>query len=192
MHYATHVVSPLMAMVNGMAEYVSCFGSGTINDECARRSGSKFAVESCHIKIKDFGSRGPHLALPLGHGATVSRERRRLWVEEVVRMATDHRRESGAPHSEEAGAGDRRTRRSAGLCSPTARADPKFTKGIVDEDHLSFIQGGGHGGRIRISSTSLCLPCLRIGIHSRTWNSRRTGPPWGSALISRRSKAGRS
>ena len=53
MHYATHVVSPLMAMVNGMAEYVSCFGSGTINDECARRSGSKFAVESCHIKIKD-------------------------------------------------------------------------------------------------------------------------------------------
>ena len=53
MHYATHVVSPLMAMVGGMAEYVSCFGSGTVNDECARRSGSKFAVESCHIKIKD-------------------------------------------------------------------------------------------------------------------------------------------
>jgi predicted dehydrogenase len=53
MHYATHVVSPLMAMVSGMAEYVSCFGSGTTNDECARRSGSKFAVESCHIKIKD-------------------------------------------------------------------------------------------------------------------------------------------
>ena len=31
MHYATHVVSPMLAMVDGLAEYVSCFGSGSIN-----------------------------------------------------------------------------------------------------------------------------------------------------------------
>jgi predicted dehydrogenase len=37
MHYATHVVSPLMALVGGMAEYVSCFGSGAVNDEIAHR-----------------------------------------------------------------------------------------------------------------------------------------------------------
>jgi predicted dehydrogenase len=30
MHYATHVVSPVLGLVNGRAEYVSCFGSGTI------------------------------------------------------------------------------------------------------------------------------------------------------------------
>ncbi|MBU1304540.1 MAG: Gfo/Idh/MocA family oxidoreductase, partial [Alphaproteobacteria bacterium] len=53
MHYATHVVSPLMALVDGMADYVSCFGSGTVNDEIARRSGSSFAVESCHIKVRN-------------------------------------------------------------------------------------------------------------------------------------------
>ncbi|SVE18155.1 uncharacterized protein METZ01_LOCUS471009, partial [marine metagenome] len=49
MHYATHVVSPVLGMVNGHAEYVSCFGSGTVNDRIAEKSGNSFAVESCHI-----------------------------------------------------------------------------------------------------------------------------------------------
>jgi predicted dehydrogenase len=53
MHYATHVVSPVLGLVNGRAEYVSCFGSGTINERLAQKSGNTFAVESCHIKIKD-------------------------------------------------------------------------------------------------------------------------------------------
>ena len=53
MHYATHVVSPCLGMVDGLAEYVSCFGSGTVRDDIAQKSGNKFAVESCHIKIKD-------------------------------------------------------------------------------------------------------------------------------------------
>ena len=53
MHYATHVVSPVLGLVKGCAEYVSCFGSGTINEKLARKSGNRFAVESCHIKIKD-------------------------------------------------------------------------------------------------------------------------------------------
>ena len=30
MHYATHVVSPCLGLVNGKAENVSCFGSGTV------------------------------------------------------------------------------------------------------------------------------------------------------------------
>src|SRR6478672_11128345 len=53
MHYATHVVSPCLGLVNGRAEYVSCFGSGTVREDIAQKSGNKFAVESCHIKIKD-------------------------------------------------------------------------------------------------------------------------------------------
>ena len=91
MHYATHVVSPLMAMVNGMAEYVSCFGSGTINNECARRSGSKFAVEFVSRQDQGLRSCGAHLAVPLGYRTTISREHRRLRIEEVVRMAAHHR-----------------------------------------------------------------------------------------------------
>jgi predicted dehydrogenase len=53
MHYATHVVSPVLGLLNGRAEYVSCFGSGTIRSDLAKKSGNSFAVESCHIKIKD-------------------------------------------------------------------------------------------------------------------------------------------
>ena len=53
MHYATHVVSPCLGLVDGRAEYVSCFGSGTVRDDIARKSGNRFAVESCHIKVKD-------------------------------------------------------------------------------------------------------------------------------------------
>lgn len=50
MHYATHVVSPCLGMVGGLAEYVSCFGSGTVRDDIAAKSGNRFAVETCHIK----------------------------------------------------------------------------------------------------------------------------------------------
>ena len=53
MHYATHVVSPVLGLLDGRAEYVTCIGSGTVNDEIAGKSGSAFAVEACHIKIKD-------------------------------------------------------------------------------------------------------------------------------------------
>ncbi|MBT6498219.1 MAG: Gfo/Idh/MocA family oxidoreductase, partial [Planctomycetaceae bacterium] len=53
MHYATHVVSPVLGLVDGRAEYVSCFGSGKINARLAEKSGNAYAVESCHIKIKD-------------------------------------------------------------------------------------------------------------------------------------------
>ncbi|MBT5884928.1 MAG: Gfo/Idh/MocA family oxidoreductase, partial [Planctomycetaceae bacterium] len=53
MHYATHVVSPILGLVDGKAEYVSCFGSGTVRDDIREKSGSPFAVESCHIKIAD-------------------------------------------------------------------------------------------------------------------------------------------
>ena len=35
MHYATHVVSPCLGLVKGLAEYVSCFGSGAVRGEIA-------------------------------------------------------------------------------------------------------------------------------------------------------------
>ena len=47
MHYATHVVSPCLGLVNGLAEYVSCFGSGhRARQTSLKKSGNSFAVES--------------------------------------------------------------------------------------------------------------------------------------------------
>jgi predicted dehydrogenase len=53
MHYATHCVGPCLALTNAMADYVSCFGSGTIREELIPEYNSPFAVETTHIKFKD-------------------------------------------------------------------------------------------------------------------------------------------
>src|SRR5256885_106750 len=53
MWYATHCVGPMLALTKATAEYVSCFGSGTIRKELIKCYGSPFAVETAHIKFKN-------------------------------------------------------------------------------------------------------------------------------------------
>jgi len=53
MHYATHCVGPCLALTRAEADYVSCFGSGRIREELVPRYNSPFAVESCHIKMRN-------------------------------------------------------------------------------------------------------------------------------------------
>jgi predicted dehydrogenase len=146
MHYATHVVSPLMAMVNGMAEYVSCFGSGTINDECARRSGSKFAVESCHIKIRN-SDLAAHIWRFLWDTARQYRESVDVYGSKKSfewQLITDENPVLHTAKKPEAEIAERvDVPDYAHLLPEPIR---KFTRRVADQDHLSFIQGGGHGG----------------------------------------------
>jgi predicted dehydrogenase len=51
MWYATHCVGPVSGLAGAPAEYVSCFGSGTIRAELQAHYGSPFAVETAHIKF---------------------------------------------------------------------------------------------------------------------------------------------
>ena len=51
MWYATHCVGPVSGLAGAPAEYVSCFGSGTIRKELQQHFGSPFAVETAHIKF---------------------------------------------------------------------------------------------------------------------------------------------
>ena len=53
MWYATHCVGPILGLAQKAAEYVSCFGSGRIDDNLIEKYGSPFAIETCHIKLKD-------------------------------------------------------------------------------------------------------------------------------------------
>jgi predicted dehydrogenase len=53
MYYATHCVGPALGLMRSEAEYVSCFGSGTIREEMHSCYGSPFAVETTHVKFKD-------------------------------------------------------------------------------------------------------------------------------------------
>jgi predicted dehydrogenase len=51
MWYATHCVGPVAGLLRLDAEYVSCFGSGTIRKDLVAQYDSPFAVETTHIKF---------------------------------------------------------------------------------------------------------------------------------------------
>ncbi|WJH37603.1 hypothetical protein N6H14_01870 [Paenibacillus sp. CC-CFT747] len=53
MHYATHAVSPLLALANKEAELVYCLGSGRIAERLAAKYQSPFAVETALFRLRD-------------------------------------------------------------------------------------------------------------------------------------------
>ena len=146
MHYATHVVSPVLGLVDGRADYVSCFGSGTVNDRIARKSGNRFAVESCHIKIKNTDI-AAHIWRFLYDTARQYRESFDVYgtdksfewalVEgEGHVIHTAKRPEPEIPSKVEV----------PDFAHLLPEAIRPFTREIQDDRHLSFIQGAGHGG----------------------------------------------
>ncbi len=148
MHYATHVVSPCLGLVDGLAEYVSCFGSGIVRDDIAEKSGNRFAVESCHIKVKDSDLTA-HIWRFLYDVARQYRESFDVYgtkksfewtlVEnEPHVLHTAKKPEPEIPQKVE-------VPDYAHLLPEPIR---RFTlpREIHDAEHLSFLQGGGHGG----------------------------------------------
>ena len=146
MHYATHVVSPCLGLLNGRAEYVSCFGSGTVREEIALKSGNRFAVESCHIKVKDSDVTA-HIWRFL---YDVARQYRESFDVYGTKKSFEWTLVEGEPH----------VLHTAKLPEPEIASKVEipdfahllpepiqmFTQSIQDAEHLSFIQGGGHGG----------------------------------------------
>ncbi|MCA9127069.1 MAG: Gfo/Idh/MocA family oxidoreductase [Planctomycetales bacterium] len=148
MHYATHVVSPCLGIVNGLAEYVSCFGSGTVRDDIAAKSGNKFAVESCHIKIKDSDLTA-HIWRFL---YDVARQYRESFDVYGTKRSFEWTLIENEPHvlhtakkPEPEIAEKIEVPDFAHLLPPEIQ---KYTlpQEIHDSEHLSFVQGGGHGG----------------------------------------------
>jgi predicted dehydrogenase len=146
MHYATHVVSPVLGLVNGRAEYVSCFGSGSIREDLAKKSGNRFAVETCHIKIKDSDI-SAHIWRFLFDTARQYRESFDVYG---TKKSFEWSLVEGKKHilhtaklPEHEIASEVEVPDYAHLLPEPIRP---FTQSIQDADHLSFIQGGGHGG----------------------------------------------
>jgi predicted dehydrogenase len=146
MHYATHVVSPVLGLVNGLAEQVSCYGSGTVREDIAKKSGNKFAVESCQIKIADSDI-AAHIWRFLYDTARQYRESFDVYG---TKKSFEWTLVEGEPHvlhtakkPEPEIASHVEVPDYAHLLPEPIR---KFTKTIQDADHLSFVQGGGHGG----------------------------------------------
>jgi predicted dehydrogenase len=146
MHYATHVVSPCLGILDARAEYVSCFGSGTVRDDIQKKSGNKFAVESCHIKLQDSDVVA-HIWRFLYDTARQYRESFDVYG---TKKSFEWTLVEGGQHILHTA-----KRPEPEIPSPVEVPDfahllPEpirpFTQTIQDADHLSFIQGAGHGG----------------------------------------------
>ena len=148
MHYATHVVSPCLGLIDGLAEYVSCFGSGAVRDRIAEKSGNRFAVESCHIKVQDSDLTA-HVWRCL---YDVARQYRESFDVYGTKKSFEWTLIENEPHvihtakkPENEIAEKIEVPDYAHLLPESIR---KFTlpQEIHDAEHLSFLQGGGHGG----------------------------------------------
>lgn len=146
MHYATHVVSPVLGLMDSRAEYVSCFGSGRVRDDIREKSGNPFAVESCHIKIADSDV-SAHIWRFLYDTARQYRESFDVYGSKKSFEWTLVEGQSHILHTAK--------RPEPEIAQPIEVPDfahllPEpirpFTRSIVDAEHLSFLQGSGHGG----------------------------------------------
>jgi predicted dehydrogenase len=150
MYYATHCVGPVLGLVQGEAEYVSCFGSGTIREELIKHYNSPYAVETAHIKFRN-SDLSAHIYRSLFDVARQYRESFEVYgskktVEwpliegKPLVLHTAKRPEPEIPEEVE----------SPDFASRLPEPIQGFTtKGVYDADdhqHLSFTQGAGHGG----------------------------------------------
>lgn len=150
MHYATHCVGPCLALAGADAETVSCVGSGRIRDELIERYGSPFAVESAHIALRgsDVAARVYRSLFDTArqyresfdvYGSKKSFE----WPLVEGEPPVIHTAKKPEPEIPERV----RVPDYAHLLPEEIR---EFTtRGVYDMEehqHLSFTQGGGHGG----------------------------------------------
>ena len=145
MHYATHAVSPLLALAKTTAEYVICHGSGRINEEYIKKYNSPFAVETSTMKLRDsdlacevtrslFDTIRQYRESFDVYGTKLSFEWEQIAEEGMVIF-------SGYEDAERIKVPD------FGHLLPKEIA-PFTLGGVYDEEHehTSFIQGSGHGG----------------------------------------------
>jgi predicted dehydrogenase len=145
MHYATHCVGPVLALPRAEAEYVSCFGSGRIDEHLVSKYNSPFAIETCHIKFKNIDL-AAEVTRSLFNTARQYRESFDVYGSKKSFEWTLIEHEESVIHTGES---------PARVKIPDyAHLLPKeiqqfTTEGVYDSDdkqHLSFIQGSGHGG----------------------------------------------
>jgi len=146
MHYATHCVSPCLALVQGEAQSVSCLGSGRIDDALIAKYGSPFSFETAHFRVRDqdvagevtrylFGAQRQYAESFDVYGSKSSFEWQRVEGDDPVLHV-------GGEKVERVKIPD-----YAHLLPEPIR--PFTTRGVYDAEdhqHLSFKQGSGHGG----------------------------------------------
>jgi predicted dehydrogenase len=177
MHYATHVVSPCLGLMNARAEYVSCFGSGTVRKDIAKKSGNPFAVETCHIKLK-----GSDVTAHIWRFLyDVARQYRESFDVYGTKKSFEWTLTEHEPHVIHTAKKPEPEIPEKVTVPDFAHLLPepirRFTQPaeIHDAQHLSFIQGGGHGG----SHPHMVNEMVSALIEKRDpWPNARTAANW--------------
>jgi predicted dehydrogenase len=144
MHYATHAVSPALALAGSLAESVVCLGSGRIDPDLAAVHGSPYAVESALITLRD-NVVGVEVARSLFE---TSREYVESFTVYGSRATFEWEQTQGAGHVLHVGEVPQRLEVLDFAHRLPPEIAPFTTRGVYDDEHqhLSFIQGSGHGG----------------------------------------------
>lgn len=154
MHYATHAISPLLALARTRATAVHCFGSGQMREELHHQYGNPYPIETAIFQLGGTGV-AAEVTRTLFHtaraytesfcvyGEKVTFEWQQIEKEEPVlfRMGTLEAGRGRPVSAERVTVPDRQ--------DLLPREIARFTRrGVYDETnpHMSFLQGGGHGG----------------------------------------------
>ncbi len=184
MFYATHCVGPVLGLPRADAEYVSCFGSGTIREEMIPIYNSPFAIETAHLKLRnsDLSAR---IIRSLFDTARQYRESIDVYGSKQAFEWPLIEGEKAVLH----------TAKKPEPEIPTLVDVPDYahllpegirdftTKGVYDlaaNEHLSFTQGGGHGG----SHPHLAHEFLMALVEGRDpWPNAKQSANWTSVGI---------
>jgi len=151
MWYATHCVSPCLAILStpgkaAHAESVVCHGSGRIREEFIPIYGSPFALETATFKIK-----GSDVCAEVTRTLfDVARQYRESFDVTASNVSFEWQQVEGEePVLHMRGLPEHQIPRRVKVPDFAGRLPEgirKFTGAIHDATHLSFVQGGGHGG----------------------------------------------
>jgi len=152
MWYATHAVSPLLALAETRAVKVHCFGSGRMRPELEKAYGNPFPIETALFRLA-ADPLGAEVTRALFHCARPYMESFTVYGEDACyewQMEHDppvlFRRDREVDGRQIGGVEREAPPDRADRLPPSIR---RYTQRFVygeDEQHLSFEQGGGHHG----------------------------------------------
>lgn len=162
MHYATHAISPVLALANTHAKSVHCFGSGVMRKELINQYNNPYPVETAIFELEYDTPLAAEVTRSLFHTARDYTESFNIYGEKgtfewqqlendnpvVFEMNPDNK----SSHIPSLGRGNKITFEHINVPDRQdllPKEIARFTKEEIfnkDKEHLSFIQGGGHHG----------------------------------------------
>lgn len=144
MHYGTHAIAPLVCITGKMVESVVCHGSGSIQEELAAKYGSPFAVETATLRFA-----GGEVC---GEATRSLYDTVRQYIESFYvygeKMSYEWEQIENEGSAIFDGGESARRLEIPDMLENLPESITRYTKKeqVLDPEHVSFIQGAGHGG----------------------------------------------